>query len=83
MLKIDGFDECLIGKACVWSETGKRVDRLIYDGESIAAVMVHRDKMEPEEAFEYIEYNIEGAYVGEATPIIVWPHDESEDVEDT
>jgi hypothetical protein len=26
-----------------------------------------------DEAEEYISYNIEGAYVGETTPIIVWP----------
>ena len=29
--------------------------------------------MSLEEALEYISFNIEGAYVGEATPIIVWP----------
>jgi hypothetical protein len=28
------------------------------------------------EAREYIEYNIEGAYVGPTTPILVWKHDE-------
>jgi hypothetical protein len=31
--------------------------------------------MTSEEAREYIEFNIEGAYVGEATPIICWTED--------
>jgi hypothetical protein len=31
--------------------------------------------MTQEEAFEFVEFNIEGAYVGEETPIIVWPGD--------
>jgi hypothetical protein len=28
--------------------------------------------MKYEEAIEYIEFNIEGAYVGEQTPVIIW-----------
>jgi len=79
MLKIDGFDDCIIGKSLVWSETGKRIERLIYDGEAMLAVMMHRDGMEYEEAVEYMEYNIEGAYVGEATPIVIWPWDPEDD----
>jgi hypothetical protein len=33
-----------------------------------------RDGMEQFEAIEYIEFNIEGAYMGERTPVIVWKH---------
>jgi hypothetical protein len=78
MLKIDNFDDCLIGKACVWGEKGFRTDRLIYDGDAMMAVLMHRDKMEYEEALEYIQFNIEGAYVGAATPIVVWPVDDED-----
>ena len=28
--------------------------------------------MTSDEALEYIEFNIEGAYVGEQTPIVMW-----------
>jgi hypothetical protein len=34
-----------------------------------------RDGMTPEEAQEYFEFNIQGAYVGESTPIYVFPCD--------
>ena len=39
---------------------------------SIHEGMASRDGMTPEEALEYIEYNIEGAYVGEQTPCVMW-----------
>ena len=38
--------------------------------------------MEPDEAREYIEYNVEGAYVGVETPIYVWTDDLMEDLDD-
>ena len=30
------------------------------------------DSMTADEALEYIEFDIEGAYVGEQTPIVMW-----------
>jgi hypothetical protein len=72
MLKIDGFDEALIGIAAVW-QNNARVDTLIYNGNTLIALLMYDSTMTREEAEEYISYNIEGAYVGEATPIIVWP----------
>ena len=77
MLKIDGFDEALIGIATVWQKADEgganRVDTLIYNGNTLIALLMYDSKMTRDEAEEYISYNIEGAYVGEATPIIVWP----------
>jgi hypothetical protein len=37
-----------------------------------------KDGMTAEEAREYIEYNIESAYMGGGTPVVVWPADEWE-----
>ena len=34
-----------------------------------------KDGMTAEEAREYIEFNIEGAYMGPDTPILVWMED--------
>ena len=51
------------------------VDVLVYDGEQIRENLM-RDGMTSEDAREYIEFNIEGAYVGQGTPVIVWPNDE-------
>jgi hypothetical protein len=76
MLKIDGFDKALIGVATVWQRKGKgteRIDTLVYDGELIVSILVEHSKMSFDEALEYISFNIEDAYVGNNTPIIVWP----------
>jgi hypothetical protein len=35
-------------------------------------VFVDRDGMSEEEANEYILFNIEGAYIGKDTPVLVW-----------
>jgi hypothetical protein len=76
MLKIDGFDSALIGIATVWQKSGKgaeRLDTLIYNGDTLVNILMADSGMGYEEALEYISYNIEGAYVGNTTPIIVWP----------
>lgn len=72
MLKIDGYDDAIIGKCSCWVED-QRVDRLVYDGGTVV-FMLTVEGMEPDEAMEYIEYNIEGAYMGPGTPIIVWEY---------
>tara|TARA_R100001143_G_C3289915_1_gene100698 strand:+ start:53 stop:316 length:264 start_codon:yes stop_codon:yes gene_type:complete len=69
---MDGLDKALIGRSCIWDRSGFQEDRLIYSGEKIVAILIARDGMTAEEAMEYIEFNIEGAYVGEQTPIIMW-----------
>jgi hypothetical protein len=75
MLKIDGFDEALIGPAYIWGTNGCHVQVLVYDAEEIRKILVQRDGMDEEDAREYIEFNIEGAYMGPHTPILVWRHD--------
>ena len=77
MLKIDGFDDALIGTSSVWRKTPgggtESVHIPVYDGERIITVLCEQSGMSYDEAIEYISFNIEGAYVGETTPIIVWP----------
>jgi len=74
MLKIDGHDDAILGPATIW-QNGTHVAVLVYDAEVIRATLMKRDGMTAEEAREYIEFNIEGAYVGPDTPILVWPDD--------
>jgi hypothetical protein len=74
MLKIDDHDNAVIGPAMIWRDQSL-VDVLVYDGEQIRENLM-RDGMTSEDAREYIEFNIEGAYVGQGTPVIVWPNDE-------
>lgn len=74
MLRIDGFDEAIIGPATIWRGQ-EMVSVLVYDAEKIRDILVIRDGMDFEGAREYIEFNIEGAYMGEHTPVLVWPND--------
>ncbi len=75
MLKIEGHDDAIIGPALVW-RNNTMVSVLVYDAEVIRNTLVTRDAMAFDDAREYIEFNIEGAYMGEHTPVLVWPYDE-------
>ena len=68
MLKIDGFDECIIGIAQIW---GKDMPVVVYDIGEIIEVLIEEHDMSREEAVEYFEFNIAGAYVCEYTPLYV------------
>ena len=67
MLKCDGFDNAIIG-------VGERCttdSMIVYDYDKMVKVLVTRDDMSYEEAEEYIDFNIVGAWIGDTTPIIV------------
>lgn len=61
-----GWDDALIGY-------GWRLNTpiAIYDRDKIMDLLHERDGLSPEDADEYISFNIEGAYVGEGTPLLV------------
>ena len=67
MLKWDGFDSAIIGTA----ERCNMDTVIAYDLTKMVKILVARDDMSMEEAHEYIQFNIIGAYIGEYTPIIV------------
>ena len=48
---------------------------IVYDAEKIREILMRRDGMDMEGAREFIEFNIEAAYVGPHTPVLVWPED--------
>ena len=62
----DGWDEALLGYG--W-RVGTPI--AVYDRDKIQSIMTDRDGLSYEEAEEHISYNIEGAYVGEGTPLLV------------
>ena len=74
MKKYDGFDDAIIGPATIW-RSNTMVSVLVYDAELMRSTLMTRDGMSMEEAREFIEFNIEGAYIGEDTPVLVWPND--------
>lgn len=73
MIKYDGYDEAIIGPAYIW-RGNQQVQVLVYDAEKIREILM-RDGSDAEEAREFIEFNIEGGYLGIETPVLVWPQD--------
>lgn len=71
MMKMDGYDEAIIGTSCVWRDGGQ-VDVVVYSGDRIVEILCERDGMGFDEAVEFVDVNIEGAYVGVGTPVVVW-----------
>jgi hypothetical protein len=66
-LLIDGFDGAIIGMA-------ERINLgpvVAYDIETILQIMVKRDNMSYEQAYEFFNFNILGAWMGENTPIFI------------
>jgi len=74
MIKYTDYDEAIIGPASIWRES-TQVSVLVYDAEKIRDILIKRDGMLHEEAREFIEFNIEGGYLGIETPVLVWPND--------
>ena len=61
-LKADGFDGAVIG-------VDESTLRLIYSTTKCVEILIERDDMEFDEALEYFDFNVRGAYMGEKTPI--------------
>ena len=60
----DGFDDSILG----YDTKG----RVVYSVDSILETLTERDSMSVDEAREYFYFNIDGAYVGEYTPIYIY-----------
>ena len=63
-LRADGFDEAVIG-----FEPNEL--KLVYDRNRMANILIVRDGMSEDDAWEYLEYNVFSAYVGENTPLYI------------
>jgi hypothetical protein len=61
-LKADGFDEAVIG-------VDERSMRLIYSVTRCIELLMVNHNMPMEEAIEYFDFNVRGAYMGDKTPI--------------
>jgi hypothetical protein len=61
-LLADGFDDAIIG---VYGS------KLVYSITKCLDILISRDKMSKDEAYEYFIFNVGDAYVGENTPIWV------------
>jgi hypothetical protein len=65
ILKADGFDDAVIG-------VDEKTMRLIYSVGRCIEILVE-DGMTMEDALEYFDFNVSGAWVGDKTPI--WSQD--------
>jgi len=75
ILLADGFEEAFLGV----SESYGLKPRACYDIGKCLDILVERDGMTLEEANEYFNFNVVGAYVGEYTPAFVFPFDKEYD----
>lgn len=66
-LTADGFDEAIMGMSL---KIG-REPLVAYDYEKCISILIDRDDMTREEAEEYMDFNVLGAYVGEGTPVFI------------
>ncbi len=64
-LKANGYDGAIVGS--ITEESGQV--RLVYSRRIICRILLLRDGMIREEAEEFIDYNIVGAYMGPGTPL--------------
>lgn len=64
----DGFEDALLG-------IGVQFDKnlAIYDFTMCVNILIDRDGMSHEEAVEWMDYNVLGAYVGDNTPVFLMP----------
>ena len=67
ILTADGFDYALIGVCERFGQTPIAT----YDLSKCIAILVERDGMTEEEAYDYFYFNVIGAWVGEYTPCFV------------
>lgn len=62
----NGFDEALIGVGVQFSR-----EVAIYDYVKCVEVLMNRYEMSEEDALEYMEFNVTGAYMGTGTPVFL------------
>ena len=74
MLTADGFDDAIIGV----SERFGRSPVIAYDKDKCIQVLMDRDGMDYEDAIEFFNFNVIGAWVGEGTPEFITVKDSDE-----
>ena len=74
ILLADGFEEAFIGIITIFNNP-----IALYDADKCIAVLIERDGMSEEEAIEYFDFNVTGAYVGEnTTAFLVYKYSKNE-----
>ncbi|MCX7143759.1 MAG: hypothetical protein NT123_22495 [Proteobacteria bacterium] len=66
LLFADGYDNAIIG---IGIRNGETI--VIYDSRKVIQILRNRDSMSKDEAEEFYDFNIVGAWVGEQTPVFL------------
>jgi len=77
ILLADGFEDAYMGIARQFTKN----PLALYDRNKCIDILVNRDGMSDEEAEEYFQYNVEGSWVGENTPMFLLPLKLNEELE--
>jgi len=64
ILFADGFEEALVGVSTQFN----RGPVALYDWDKCVKILMERDKMDYDEAVEFMDFNVTGSWVGEKTP---------------
>jgi hypothetical protein len=65
LLTMTGYDEAVIG-------IEQSIEpKLVYYIDKIAKILMTRDEMSEEDAYDFISFNITSTYVGENTPLVI------------
>jgi hypothetical protein len=75
LLAVDGYEECVKGVVDRSDQTF-----LVYDTECVHRMLEDMD-MDPNEAKEFFDFNIAGAWMGENTPGFLTPFEPPDDTE--
>ena len=67
VLLASGLDDAFIGVGSAFNS----VPIAVYDKDKVIEILMTRDVMTYEEALEFFDFNIAGAYVGESTPMFM------------
>lgn len=72
MITYDGMDAALLG----YTSTEDEPQIAVYDYDLMVNAFMELNDWSQEEALEWIEFNVVGAYIGPTTPLIVHKFEE-------
>jgi hypothetical protein len=65
------MDPDYLDAAIVGVVTRIGLEAVCYNTDKVIRLLMEHDKMSYEEAWEYFEFNMKGAWMGEATPVFL------------
>jgi hypothetical protein len=78
-LKAEGFDDCVVG---IGSRMDNDVPIIIYDYDKCVKTLAEKNSMSLEDAMEYMDFNVTGAWLGDGTPMFVRVADNMDEIDD-